>query len=56
MNRRNDACAQYGYLGISPVIWVPVRSFGKNDRDRERGRRGAKTVEGEIKGLVARGA
>jgi hypothetical protein len=57
MNRRNDACTQYGYLGTSPAFWVPVRPFGKNDRrDREGGRRGAKTVEGEIKGLVARGA
>jgi hypothetical protein len=56
MNRRNDACTQYGYLGTSPVFWVPVRPFGKNDRERGRGKKGAKTVEGEIKGLVARGA
>jgi hypothetical protein len=55
MNRRNDACTQYGYLGTSPAFWVPVRPFGKNDNSGG-GRRGAKTVEGEIKGLVARGA
>jgi hypothetical protein len=51
MNRRNDACAQYGYLGTSLVIWVPVRSFGKNDSDPKEWRKaGAKRAEGEIKG------
>jgi hypothetical protein len=52
--RRTAECAQYGYLGTSPVIWVPVQSIGKNDNGTG-GKKGSKPVEGEIKGLVAWG-
>jgi hypothetical protein len=47
----------------STVISEPVRSsgfryglLGKTTTDRGGGKEGAKTMEGEIKGLVARGA
>jgi hypothetical protein len=54
MNRRNDACTRYGYLGTSPVIWVPVRPFGKNDRKSGVGRKhGTKRGEGKIKVMIA---
>ncbi len=40
---------QSGHLGSGTVFW-------EKRQERGEGRKGAKTVEGEIKGLVARGA
>jgi hypothetical protein len=56
MTRRIHACMQSQLLGTSLTYRERVSSSRENDRDREGGKRGAKTVEGEIKGLVARGA
>jgi hypothetical protein len=53
MNRRNDACTQYGYLGTSPVFWVPVRPFGKNDKNGAERKHGTKRGEGKIKVMIA---